>query len=120
MMTPIRDLPENVLGVHASGTVTADDYTAVLIPSVEATLKQQDHIRLLYELGNDFSGFSPGAMWMDTRMGLAHWSAWEKVAVVSDIGWIRNTMKMMRPLLPGEIKLFHNDELPAAKQWLTH
>ena len=53
-LTP--DLPDNVVGIRASGQVAAEDYESVLIPAIEARLAQRDRVRVLYHLGPDFTG----------------------------------------------------------------
>ena len=40
------------------------------------------------KLGPDFLGFTAAAMWDDAKIGLAHWNAWERVAVVTDVPWV--------------------------------
>jgi hypothetical protein len=119
MIEIIQDLPDNTLGFVAKGTVTAKDYETVIIPAVEATFERQGKVRLLYHLGPDFSGFEAEAMWDDAKIGLKHISGWERVAVVSDIEWIRAGMNVFRLVIPGRIRVFHNSELAEAAQWVT-
>ena len=83
MLERIPDLPDSVVGIRASGEVTGDDYKNVLIPAVVAALQGGHKVRLLYVLGEDVKGFTAGAAWQDTKVGLGHYSSWEKVAVVS-------------------------------------
>ena len=64
MINVISDLPDNVLGLTASGAVTADDYKTVLVPALEEKLSKQNKIRLLYATEN-LSGFTGGAAWED-------------------------------------------------------
>ena len=64
MIEPLPDLPDRVLGYEASGEVTARDYETVLIPAIEAMIKQHGTVRLLYQIGPTFSGFTAGAMGM--------------------------------------------------------
>ena len=47
-------------------------------------------MRLLYVLDVDVKGlgFTAGATWQDTKVGLGHYSSWEKVAVISDKDWL--------------------------------
>ena len=89
MLERIQGLPENVLGFEAKGEVTGSDYESLLIPAVEELLARQKSIRFLYHLGEEFTGFDAKAMWDDARVGLQHLTAWERVAVVSDVGWLR-------------------------------
>jgi SpoIIAA-like len=119
MIERIPDLPEHVVGLTAKGKITADDYESVVIPAVEAVLKKRGKIRLLYHIGPDFSGFTPGAFWCDAKVGFKHVSKWEKVAVVSNVGWIRGSTKLWGMVMPGDVKVFSNDQLSEAKEWLT-
>jgi hypothetical protein len=118
MIEQILDLPANVLGFRAKGTVTGADYEAVIIPAVSAMLSKYAKVRLLYHLGEDFSGFEMAALWEDTKVGLKHLASWERVAVVTDVDWIRTAMKAFGFLLHGRFRLFHNSELDAAREWL--
>ena len=119
MVEQMNDLPEGVVGVSATGEVTHEDYQNVIIPAVEQALAQKDKIRFLYHLGPDFSGFKAGAMWDDAKLGLAHTRAWERVAVVTDVEWIRKAMRAFGVLIPGELKVFPNSELAAAREWIV-
>ena len=119
MIEKISDLPGNVLGFTASGKVTADDYESVLIPAVEEKLAEQKKIRLLYHLDDGFTGYEAGALWDDTKIGLKHLTAWERIAVVTDVDWIRTSVKVFGFAMPGEVKVFENSGLAEAKAWLS-
>ncbi|MBT0653436.1 STAS/SEC14 domain-containing protein [Geomobilimonas luticola] len=118
MLERIQGLPDNVLGFEAKGEVTGADYESVLIPAVEKMLAQRKNIRFLYHLGNEFTGFNAKAMWDDAKVGLQHLSAWERVAVVTDVEWIRVAMKAFGFVMPGKLRAFGNDELVEARRWL--
>ena len=120
MITKLTGLPENILGFEAKGELTANDYESILIPEVENVLKKYKKVRLLYYLGPEFEGFTPGAMWDDAKIGLKHWLAWEKVALVTDINWVRKSINCIRFLIPGNVKLFANDDLDAARNWIIY
>ncbi|RII27164.1 MAG: hypothetical protein CXR31_07885 [Geobacter sp.] len=118
MLERIQGLPENVLGFEAKGEVTGADYESVLIPAVEKMLAQRKSIRFLYHLGNEFTGFNAKAMWDDAKVGLQHLAAWERVAVVTDVEWIRVAMKAFGFVLSGKLRVFGNNELMEARRWL--
>jgi hypothetical protein len=118
MIEPIPGLPNNVLGFTAKGAVTAADYETVIIPAVEAKLSKHPKVRLLYHLGGEFSQFEAAAMWEDMKVGLQHLTSWEKIAVVTDVEWIRVAMKAFGFLLPGRIRLFRNSEMDLAREWV--
>ncbi len=119
MVERISDLPDNVLGFAAKGTVTAQDYEAVIIPAVEGFFSQHQKARFLYHLGQEFTGFEGAAMWDDAKLGLRHLSGWERVAVVSDAEWIRAAVKIFGFAMPGHVRVFHNSELADAKRWIA-
>lgn len=119
MIEPIRDLPDSVLGFTAKGTVRAADYVTVIVPAVGAALAKHSKIRLLYHLGREFSGFEPAALWEDAKIGLKRLASWDRIAVVTDVEWIRAATKAFGFLLRGQVRLFHDGELNAAREWLT-
>jgi len=119
MVEQIPNLPDNVLGFTAKGTVTANDYDSVIIPAVEALFSRQSKVRFLYHLGQDFSGFEAAAMWDDTKLGLKHLGGWERMAVVSDVEWVRAAVKVFGLAIPGHVRVFHNRELAEATRWIA-
>ena len=119
MIEQMPDLPDNVVGMTAKGQVTAEDYNSTLIPAVEAVLKTRGKIRFLYHFGPEFTGFTAGALWLDANIGFKHLAKWEKIAVISDVSWIRGSTKMWGLVLPGKVRVFSNDQLAKAKEWLS-
>ena len=119
MLKRIIDLPDNVLGFKASGEVTADDYKSVLVPGIEKKLRETKRVRLLYVLGDDFKGYTGAAAWEDAKVGLRHLTHFERVAVVTGVDWIRKTVKAIGFAIPCEVRLFQNDALQAAREWIS-
>jgi hypothetical protein len=123
MLELIEGLPEKALGFSAKGNVSAKDYETILIPAVEEKLKHHDKVRLLYHLGDEFEKFEVGAMWDDAKVGLAHITEWEKIAIVTDVNWIQQAGKIFgfaieTMSVPGDVKIFHNSELEDAIKWI--
>ena len=119
MIEILSDMPDNVLAVSAKGKVTGEDYDKVLIPLLEEKLKGHEKIRLLYHLGKDFSGFTAEAMWDDTKVGIRHLTAFEKIAVVSDVEWIAGAVKVFAFIIPCPARIFGNEGLSEAKAWVS-
>jgi hypothetical protein len=119
MLERIPDLPDGVLGFVAKGRLHQDDYESVLMPAVSDALEQHDKLRLLYVLGDEWDGMSVGAIWDDTRVGMAHVTRWEKIAVVSDKEWLRHSVDIFGYLMPGEVKAFGLDEEADARAWVV-
>ncbi|MDE2156973.1 MAG: STAS/SEC14 domain-containing protein [Xanthomonadaceae bacterium] len=118
MIEQIEGLPAGTLGFRASGQVTAADYERVLVPDVEAAFALNRKLRLLYLVDADFTGFDPGAMWDDAKLGMRHFSGWDRVALVTDVPWLRMTATAMGFVIPAEFRLFGLAELTAAKAWI--
>jgi hypothetical protein len=41
------------------------------------------------------------------------------VAVVTEVGWISRSVRVFAPLIPGEVRVFPDAELDAAKDWIS-
>jgi hypothetical protein len=119
LLEKISDVPDSVVGFRASGELTSDDYRHVLVPAVEAALQSRDKLRLLYLLGDDVTGFSAGAAWQDTKIGMEHVTRWEKIAVVTDREWLRHSVSIFGHLIPGEIRAFPAAEEGDARAWVA-
>ena len=119
MVEQIPDLPDHVLGFTGKETATADDYESVIVAAVEALFTRQSKVRFLYHLGEEFSGFEAAAMWDDTKLGLKHLAGWEKIALVSDVEWLRAAVKIFGLAIPGHVRVFHNRELAQATRSVT-
>ena len=118
MLTFLHDFPDNVVAVRASGEVTADDYQRLLVPGIEEKLSVHKRLRLLYVLGDEFTGFSGGAAWEDAKIGMRHFTHFERVAVVTDRDWVRHMVQGFGFALPGEVRVFETDDLDDAKAWI--
>jgi hypothetical protein len=114
MIEIVEGLPKNVVGFAVSGRLTMDDCREVLVPAVAKSLKRHEKIRLYYELNSRF----PGASWDDLDFGLEHFSRCERVAIVTDIGWVRLTVKALRFLIPSEIRVFTTLEVDEGRDWI--
>jgi hypothetical protein len=119
MIDRLPNLPDHVLGFLASGQVTASDYESVLIPAIESKIKERGSVRVLYQIGPAFSGFTAGAMWDDAKVGMMHVKAWEKIAVVTDIDWIARAIGIFRFAMPCPVKVFSNRQYAEAVDWIA-
>lgn len=119
MIEIIEGLPDNVVGILAKGEVTRQDYLEVVIPAVDKSLKRNGKVRLYYELGSEFTGIDFGAEWEDFKIGIEHLSRWERVAVVTDVAWIRHAVNAFRFLMPGEVRVFTTGQTSEARKWIV-
>ena len=114
------ETPDNLVVAVAHGKVTGDDYENVLIPAIEAKLKTQKKVRLLYQIAKDFAGFTASAIWDDAKLGIHHLTAFETVAVVTDVPWITDAVKFFGFFLRCPVKAFRTDKLGEAREWVEH
>ncbi len=117
MMELIEGLPHHVVACRGSGQVSDGDYKIVLIPAIEAALKEHDKIRCFYQLGPGFDGFTAHAMWDDAMIGMHHLLAFEKMAVTTDVDWIRHGVRVFA--MPCPVNVFTLEEADAAKAWIA-
>ena len=114
MLEIIEGLPRNVVGIVAKGKVTMQDCQDVLVPAIRKSRKRYEKIRLYYELNSRF----PGAAWDDLDLGLEQASQCERVAIVTDIGWVGLTVKALRFLIPGDIRVFATMQAAEGRDWI--
>jgi hypothetical protein len=119
MIEIIRGMPDNVVAVIAHGKVTGEDYHTVFISAIEEKLRTHKKIRLLYCLGKDFSGYTVVAILDDAKVSVQHLTAFEKMAVVTDVHWITEAAKFFGVFIPCPVKIYANERLSEAKTWIT-
>lgn len=119
MIEILTDFPDNVLAFVCHGHVTKQDYESVLTPIVARALEGDAQLRIYYETASDFAGIDPSAVWEDAKVGLGHLSRWEKFAVVTDVEWIRHTIKLFSFLMPGQMRVFSTEEAAEAREWIV-
>ena len=119
MIKILAGFPENVVAAAASGRVTKKDYDDVLIPKIKAAFSRRQKVRCYYELGAAFSGMDLGAAWVDFKIGIGHLTQWEKVAVVTDVEWIRLAVNAFRFLMPGDVRVFGTSQATDARSWIS-
>lgn len=119
MIEALSGFPSGVLAFACRDHVTKADYDTVLIPAVEKALRQPGKMRLYYQIGPDFKGIGVGAMWDDFKVGIEHLHRWERIAVVTDLDWIRYTIRAFSFLIPGVAKIFVLNEQTEAQKWVS-
>jgi hypothetical protein len=115
----LSNLPAGVLGFRFRGIVTADDYENIMVPDIEAAFALNRKIRSIIHLGDDFTGFAPGAMWDDVKLGFRHITGWERTALVTDVGWVRVMSNVFGFAIPAHFRLFSNADMDEAYRWIV-
>jgi len=115
MIEMINELPDNVVGIVAKGRVTNEECDNVLKPAMERSLKRHGKIRLYYEVGSRF----PGAGWDDLDLAIDHLPQWERIAIVTDTGWVRHTVNALRFLIASEVRVFTMLDAEEGRAWIV-
>ena len=114
-------MPLGTLGYRASEHLTREDFVNVLVPPLRRAVGAGDRLRVLFAIGPELH-MEPGALWEDMKLevdlGIKHRDAWERVAVVTDLDWLRRSFALFSWMVPGEMRLFGESELEQAKTWL--
>ena len=119
MIEALKGFPTKVPAFTCKGHVTKRDYESVLIPAVNEALQQRGKLRLYYQIDPDFSGIDAGAVWDDFKVGMEHVLRWERIAVVTNVDWIRYTIRAFSFVIPGVAKIFRLDEQAKAREWIS-
>jgi SpoIIAA-like len=107
------------VGIRASGKLTDKDYKDILIPKLETLTKDQEKLDLLFFMDKDFEGWDLHAAWDDMTYGLQHVADFEKLAIVGGPKWIEWCIKACGFLFRGEIRIYPEDELEKAWEWVA-
>jgi len=117
MMKELSDLPAGVIGFEASGKIRAEDYRDVVLPALERAAATGE-VRFVIVM-RDFDGMSGGAVWQDLKVGIEHLRAWKRIALVTDITWMRDLTSLFGWMTPGEVKTFALAQQDEAIAWVA-
>ena len=130
MIEILKGYPDGVLAISGKGRVTAEDYRDVLIPEANRRIGKHGTIRLFCHLGPEFAGLTAGAAWSDLKLGISRWNQIDRIAVVTDVEWIADALRLFAPIFHHAINIlrwgehrpvrsFPNSELRAASDWIV-
>ena len=115
MIKELSDMPSGVIGFEASGKMRAEDYRDVVLPALERAAAAGE-VRFVIVMP-DFDGMSGGALWQDLKVGVEHFRAWKRIALVTDIEWMKHMTSLFGWMTPGEVKTFPLAQRDAAVEW---
>jgi len=116
MIERLDGVPEGVLGFRAHGELHASDYRDVLLPALDGVVTSGGKVRVVLVF-DEWDGMTAGAVWQDLKVGVEHLTKWEKIALVTDVGWMRHATNLFGWMTPGAVKVFAESELDAASAW---
>ena len=119
MFRPIETAPPGIVAFSAEGKITDSDYKSVLIPAVDAAVKAHGKARILIRFGPEFEGYTAHAMLDDAVFGTAHYTAFRRIAMVTDVDWLASTMRLFAPFIPGKMRVFPLAGQDEAMAWVA-
>ena len=117
MIKELSDMPSGVIGFEASGKMRAEDYRDVVLPALERAAAAGE-VRFVIVMP-DFDGMSGGALWQDLKVGVEHFRAWKRIALVTDIEWMKHMTSLFGWMTPGEVKTFPLAQQGEAIEWVA-
>ncbi len=110
----IENMPKsqgNILGLKATGKLTDADYKDILVPGIEAIVKEYGKVNFLFYLDEDFKGWEVSALWDDFKLGLGNTKGGiAKFALVGGPLWVQWAMKLDNFIMLGWVKIFSVDK----------
>ncbi len=123
MIERTEDMPEGTIGLRATGSVSREDYRSVIEPAIAEAVAAGRDLRMLYQIGPGFEKLEAGALWEDTktgvRDGIGHMHSWKRTALVTDVDWLLHAMRLTGWMAPGEVGVYHLDQVEEAKEWVA-
>jgi hypothetical protein len=118
MLEILPESRDKIIWVRASGKLTDQDYREVFIPRLEAVLKEHGKARLLFQVDQDFAGWSVGALWDDLKLDWQHKNDFERVVVVAAPRWVEVVTNLFSHWMQGEVRTMPAEQLGAARAWI--
>ena len=116
-MFKILDLTkDNLIAFKVKGKVEKSDYD-VLQALLEKT-EREFNTRKLYVEIDSIEGVEPAAFWEDVKTYFQHFKDLDKIAFVGPDGVISSLAKMSQPFVTGDVKVFSEEEVMAAREWI--
>jgi hypothetical protein len=115
MLNAMTDVPPSVIGFEVAGKLTAEDYHEILLPAIQ-NAAASGGVKIVIVMPA-FEGFAAGAFWQDLKMGIENWRAWSRIALVTDVDWMRRGTEWFGWMTPGDVKHFPLDQRAQAIDW---
>lgn len=119
MLQFIDDLPSHVVGIRAIGDVTKEDFASVISPRIDDLVNRQGQINYILVLQTGVKNFTIGAWWDDLKLGLKHFTKWNKIAIVTDETLVEKFTDVFSLGVPGESRGYKLNELDEAVRWVS-
>jgi len=114
----LSGLPAGVVGFEVADMIKAEDYRDVILPALERAAASGE-VRFVIVIP-EFHGMSGGALWADLKVGVEHFRAWKRIALVTDIEWMIHMTTLFGWMTPGEVRVFPLAQRDEAIAWAAN
>lgn len=108
---------KNVIAVKVDNKVKGEDYDKIK-PLLDNMIKEHGKVRCLAEIG-ELNSVEPAALWEELKFSLKYTDRFEKVAVVGAKPFINALSKLSSPFTSAEVKVFSDDKIIKANEWIN-
>lgn len=116
---PIQIKEENggkMLTVHVTGKLVVTDYEG-FVPEFKRLVRQYGKLSVLFDM-TDFHGWTPGALWSETKVAVYHFSAIDRLAIVGEKRWQQGMASFFKAFTTATVHYFDHAEAVSARRWL--
>ena len=106
-----------VVEATLTGKLVKEDYEP-FVPVVDRLVQQHGKSRMLVQM-QDFHGWTPGALWEDTKFTMHHFSAFDRLAFVGEEKWQQGMALVCKPFTRAKVRFFGPSAADQARTWLT-
>ncbi|QSX38729.1 SpoIIAA family protein [Shewanella sedimentimangrovi] len=118
MFSILEENASEVLTVIVSDRVTGEDFEQVLLPAIDAKLKDHASIELLFDIEDSCQGFSLTSVWMDALLALFHAGDVSRVAILVDRPGLKLLAQAQALFMPWPVAIYPRHRKGDARKWL--
>lgn len=100
-----------------TGKLSREDYE-FFVPALDRQIETHGKINMLVEL-IDFTGWSAGAAWEDTKFGMRHFNDLRRLAIIGDKTWEKGMAFFCKVFTTASVRYFDASNREAALAWVT-
>jgi len=119
MIEKLSNMPANMVGFRATGEVTREDFTDLVMPQVERLVAATGKLNYMLVLDTSPKAFTVSAWLQDILLGIKNLTKWNRAAIVTDSNSIQSFTTVFSILMPGEFKGFDKIDIDKAVEWVS-
>jgi hypothetical protein len=113
------DPGNHIIEITISGHIERKEFNETL-QKIDAPMNEWEDIRILKRV-DSFEGMDFMALIDDFKFAYEHFKNYSKIkktALVTDKKWLTQLAEFAKPIVPGETKIFENEDVEEARSWL--